>query len=523
MRFFKWWGALPPWRLASGALSGVLLTLAFPDIGLEWLAWGGLVPLFFAVRCLPVGQSFGIGFVAGFVHYLSLLYWLLPTLSRYGELPLVVAGVLFLGLVLALSVYVGTFAMMPAAWLDRPVIGALAVPCGWVALEYARTFLFSGLPWELLGYSQFENLPLIQVADITGVYGLSFLVAFGNVIVFYLLQVVIPIKGSGDQIEKRWAAGLLAGFLILLGATWGYGKYRLTVVENLLADAPTMKMTVVQGNIDQAQKWAPAYRLSSVEKYMALASQEMPRSPQLVILPETAMPFYFIYDEALTRMVQDKARDMGSYILAGAPSFSGTVDHFTFYNSAYLVSPVGKILDRYDKAHLVPFGEYLPGGDWLPYLEKIVYGAGDFSPGEPGKLLHLDDWRLGVQICYEAIFPGGCRQLVSNGADVLVNITNDAWYGKTSAPYQHFSMTVMRAVETRRSLVRSANTGISGLVYPSGQIKAQTALFTDAVETYQVPRLNILSVYTRAGDLFAKICVIFIIFMLWQGYRRKKA
>ncbi len=519
--FIRKAGTIPPKRLALAVVSGLLLTASFPVVGWEYLAWIALVPLLFAVRGFSPGRSFVLGLVTGCVHYFSLIYWMLPTLSRYGELPLIAAALLFVGLVLSLALFPAVFTLLLSGWLDRPGPGVLVVPWVWVTLEYLRSFLFSGLPWELLGYSQFEHLPLIQVADITGVYGISFLIVWANATVFLLLwNFFLPEKD--DNRPGKWSAGsmVLVG-LLLLGLTWTYGKMRLRNINYLLSQAPTMVMSIIQGNVDQAQKWEMAYRWRTVEKYMALAEREKAAAPRLVIFPETAMPFYFIHDKVLTDLVQEKAREMESCFLVGAPSLEQRGERFRFYNSAYLIAPSGEIVDRYDKVHLVPFGEYIPGGDWLPFLEKIVYGAGDFSPGKKGDVLGLGQWRLGVQICYEIIFSDGCRTMVDNGADVLLNITNDAWYGRSSAPYQHFSMTVLRAVESRRALVRAANTGISGWVEPTGRIRQTTGLFTEITQTYRIPKLETLSLYTRVGDLFAKICVVITVCVIGQSYRRR--
>jgi len=222
-------------------------------------------------------------------------------------------------------------------------------------------------------------------------------------------------------------------------------------------------------------------------------------------------------------MVFEGIRQSATDYLIGSPSFLRTDGGVQYYNSAYLIIPEKKTMGKYDKTHLVPFGEYVPFKKWLPFLGKIVAQVGDFSAGKVGQTLPWRREQLGVQICYEIIFPGLSRAMAKNGASVLVNITNDAWFGKTSGPYQHFSMTVFRAVENRRSLTRSANTGISGFIDPAGRILASTDLLQDAVATQTVPMLKERSVYTQIGDLFARVCLaVVLVITLIELFRQTR-
>ncbi len=512
MRFAvnRWWGAV---------VSGVLLSVAFPKIGMGWIAWGALVPLFFAMRATSGKARFWLGFGTGCVHYFSLIYWLVPTLRIYGELPLVVAVVLFLLLSMYLAVYIGLFTFIMTGIQGRRVSGIFAAPVVWVGLEYIRSFILSGFPWELLGYSQGNWLTLIQIVDITGVYGVSFLIVLVNTAIFYGLLWLTRRSWHDCQPSSRGVAcsGLL--IVILIMAALGYGVWRLKMVDSTLAEAEdTRRISVLQGNIDQSRKWEAAFKHATVEKYLALSDSASQAAPFLMVMPETAMPFFFMYESDLTARIKKQARDLNVYILTGAPSFEKTAGGRALYNSAYLIAPDGEVVDRYDKSHLVPFGEYIPLGDWFPFMEQIVFGSGDFSSGKASHVLEMGQWDLGIQICFEIIFPSAARLMTKNGADVLVNITNDGWYGRTSAPYQHFSMTVFRAVENRRSLVRSANTGISGFVDPAGRIVGATRLFTKCIDTYKVPACGITSVYTQVGDVFAKVCIVLMVFVLWRRY-----
>jgi apolipoprotein N-acyltransferase len=227
----------------------------------------------------------------------------------------------------------------------------------------------------------------------------------------------------------------------------------------------------------------------------------------LIVWPESAAPFYFLAEVPPTRMVMQGIAEAGTHFLIGAPAFELRGEKADYYNSAYLVGPRAEVLGRYDKAHLVPYGEYTPFKEFLPFLGKIVEHVGDFKAGETGKTLEWMDRKLGIQICYEIIFPGLAREQVRNGANLLITITNDAWYGKTAGPYQHFSLAVLRAVENRRALVRSANTGISGFIDPVGRPLDLTPLMEEAAVVRELPLLDTRTFYTRWGDVFAGACL----------------
>ncbi len=496
------------YTLALPLLSGLLMTGAFPKVGMDWLAWFALVPLLISLRRLSLKKSFLAGFVAGLSHYLTLTYWLAYTMKTYGNLPLVLCIPILLLLSAYLGLYVAVFSMGVSRVCMKPGCCILMIPLIWVALEYVRSFFLTGFPWELLGYSQFRHLNLIQITDISGVYGVSCLLALSNAAIFLAYLRLKGEKWQGTAVSRRVAAGSVICFALMFGLAWSYGKWRVASVDQAMTDAPSLKVAIVQGNIDQAKKWDAAFRHATIRKYVELSLSAKPRNPDLLVWPETATPFYFLHNTGLSRIVIRGIQETGSDFLIGSPSFVREGERIVAYhNSAYLVSRSGEILGKYDKAHLVPFGEYVPLKKWLPFIGKMVEHVGDFRPGEEGKTLLLRGAPLGIQICYEIIFPNLSRAMVKNDAALLINITNDAWYGTTSAPYQHFSMTLFRAVENKRSLIRSANTGISGFIDPAGRMIASTPLFADAVLTRAVPLLTEKTLYTRFGDIFAMICL----------------
>jgi apolipoprotein N-acyltransferase len=513
------------WFLAI--LSGVLLTGAFPKVGFWQLGWFALVPLLMAVKDLSFGQAFRIGFAAGMAHFLTLLYWLLYTMQTYGGLPLYLAvPVLFL-LSAYMAIYIGFFAAFITPWTRSFSWGCFAaVPLFWVSLEYIRGFLFTGFPWSFLGYSQFNQLHIIQISDIFGVYGVSFLMALSNAAVFLVLEITFVQKSAKkkNQIITFKALQILSVFIVLLAATWTYGKWQISSFDDQLSKATVSRMTVVQGNIDQAIKWDPAFQIETTEKYINLSLSAEKKDPDLIVWPETATPFYFLYDAQLSRMVIDLVSYMERDFLLGSPSYTydETKEDIIYYNSAYLIDSDPKVIGKYDKVHLVPFGEYVPFKKWLPFLGKMVDHVGDFKHGKKGETLAWKDENLGVQICFEIIFPNLSRAMVKNGAGILINITNDAWFAKTSAPYQHFAMAVFRAVENRRSLVRAANTGISGFVDPVGRITNQSALFEDAVLTENIAIYHETSLYTRLGDFFAIACTLISVVLVFISITRAK-
>lgn len=505
--------------------SGLLLTAAFPRAELAALAAVALIPLLLGIRSARPGEAFRLGWVAGMVHALGLVYWIVPTLGTYGGLPVWVS-VPLLGLLAAyLALYPAAFAGLLAGLRPPPAALPMLAPALWTALEYLRTHLLTGFPWALLGYSQYRQLHLIQISDMVGIYGVSFLLGALNAAGALAAMAVAGRGWRGRPVSRKTAVVAAAATALLTAGVWGYGAWRLDQVDRMAGAAPVTRAAVVQGNIEQAVKWDPAFQESSVEKYIALSARAMADRPELVVWPETAAPFYFTRNRRLTERVKAGVRKAGAFFVVGSPSAERAGDGVELFNSAFLVRPDGQIAGRYDKFHLVPFGEYVPLEEFLPFVDKLVAQAGDFGTGQKGEVLRSAGHRLGVLICYEAIFPSLARAAIRNRAGLLVNITNDAWYGRSSAPHQHFSMAVLRAVETRRGLVRAANTGISGFIHPSGRITGATGLFEDAVMTRPLPVLRTTTIYTRIGDLFAGLCLagtlIFAIIRLHQWRRNR--
>lgn len=479
--------------LALAGLSGGLLVLAFPSFDIWPLAFVVLVPW---LARIP-GQSprtAGLGgLVAGMAFFLGSLWWVAGTMVRYGALPaplaLPVAIAVLAALALYLGLYVAAFSAL-LAWL-RPTSGpafVLAAASLWVALEYLRTHLLTGFPWNLLGYSQYRNFALLPVATITGVYGLSFLVMATNAALAWAL------RHWGRWAETGRAVGVVAALAVLALVP---GRWMPAARPK-----PAVPVTIIQGNIAQELKWDPARQNETLRTYRRLTqAAAVEGQPALIVWPETAVPFPFEADPR-REAVLDVARAVRVPLLVGAPRVDRAAGRV--FNSAFLIDPTGRVADRYDKVHLVPFGEYVPlrrvffFADWF-----VAGGIGEFAAGTRQTLFESPAGRFGVTICYEAIFPDLVRRAFAAGADFLVNLTNDAWFGRTPAPYQHLAMATVRAVENGAYVVRAANTGISAIIAPDGRILRASGLFTqEALAGLVAPRRG-TTFYTRYGDVFA--------------------
>jgi len=482
-------------------LSGMFLFLSFPKYGSGLLAWIAFIPLFFALKkAATFTQGLLLGFITGIVSYTGIIYWIAFVIINYGYLPLYTGIVVMLLLACYLSIYIALFAGC-IVYFREGIPLYLTAPVLWVCFEYGKSFLLTGFPWENLGYSQYLNTYLLQFADIAGVFGLSFLIVLINATVFEVIN---------KRSKKEYIIACVV-FLILAGA-YAYGICRLDQVNKSVRNSPGMEVSLIQGNIDQSIKWDENYKRETLNKYEQLSLNSLPGNGSLIVWPETAAPFFFQDINSLHNQIINLSRKTNSWLLFGSVSSSQTKNTNDYFNSAYLLSPSGEVKGRYDKVHLVPYGEYVPYRDIFPFVKKLTAGIGDLGRGAGFNPLSLDNKKIGILICYESILPFAARMYKNNSADLLVNITNDAWFGKTSAPFQHFSMAVFRSVETRLYLVRAANTGISGIIDPGGHIVAETKIFQkDALKGY-VKFVSIPTFYAKYGDILVTVCFVLIIF-----------
>lgn len=501
-----------PWRvILSSTLAGLLLALAYPRPDFTAIAWIALVPLCLCLHERP----FWSGFAAGLGFFGLVLYWLNIVMVTFGHLHPLLSLLCYLLLVAYLALF---FAGVTwgTAYLQRrlQLSSALTFPVLWVVFEYLRAHALSGFPWALLGYSQQGWLEAIQSADLFGVYGISYLLALVNV------TIALVIVALRDRRSMPRLA--VTGAILLFCANLLYGY--TTLEKSPARRERTLVTTLVQGNIDQSIKWDPAFVQATVDRYRDL-SQAAAREykSQLIVWPESATPFYFQDQSPLSDEVRQVAVTSQAALIFGSPAYEKRADgRWHFLNSAFLLGPKGETLGRGDKVHLVPFGEYVPLKSLLPFVNKLVEGIGDFSAGSI-HTLPLGATRIGLLVCYEGIFPELARAYVNQGSDLLVNVTNDAWYGQSSAPYQHLAMARFRAIENRVWLVRAANTGISAFIDPTGSIGGATPIFVTLSTTVKVGLGSRPTLYRTIGDALPIAFSLLGAYWFWRARWRQRS
>jgi apolipoprotein N-acyltransferase len=524
--------------LVLAGASGLFIPLSFPKSDLELLAWIALVPLHWALDGKTKAQAFWIGWLSGTIAFTGMMAWVVTAMTTYGKVPLPISYGILLLLTAYLGLYVGLYSA-GAVWFRSliPRYGFFVFPCLWVTLELIRTYALSGMPWGLLGYSQYRQIEIIQIADHMGVYGVSFLIVLVNVALAEFLSWLMPYFRNFRPARLPWELAAMAALLVTL--SWQYGL--VTLSETPFSDIPRSSITVgvVQPNVDQAVKWDTAYREETLARFDRL-TEKLGRATDLVVWPEAATPFVFEREPVYQLQLMALANRAQAPILFGSPAVRFYPDRRPYLmNSAYLLAPDGQLLGRYDKHHLVPFGEYIPfKSSLLFFLDKLVEGIGDFEPGTGSAVLTLTPKpksaaagkaeatpkpiSFGVAICYEVIFPNLVRQFALNGAEFLVTVTNDAWFGASSAASQHFSMVVFRSVENHLAFARSANTGISGFIDPFGRIVEATPIFTEQAVKATMQVWRPYTFYSRHGDVFAYGCAIICALLFLFGIFRSK-
>jgi apolipoprotein N-acyltransferase len=480
-------------------LSGILLALSFPRYGHPILSWVALapliVPLFEARRGAAItrGRAFLLGFVAGLGYFGGTVYWTGTVVSQFGGLSWPIGIIVAALLVAYLALFPALFALC-LGWLGvkygRRAI--LLAPALWVTTELGRTYFWSGFPWLLLGYSQTTVLPIAQFASVVGVFGMSALVALVSTALAYAV-----VSRSRDAfITIGVTTALLAGI-----AAWGSQRLQSNV---LTRQGRPVRVALIQGNIPQEQKWDDAHAVPILNAYLALTRDAAAQGAQLIIWPESSTPFPFLDDKVGGERIRAVVRETRIELLLG----SDQIEHDTksYYNAAFLVQKDGEVAGVYQKMHLVPFGEFVPLQQLLFFVGPLVEQVGGFTSGRDMVMLPTSRGPISTAICYEIVFPRLVGESVGRGSQLLTTITNDAWYGHSSAPYQHFLQASMRAIEQGRYLARAANTGITGFVDPYGRVLQQTEIFERAILVGDVRMLDGRTIYGRIGDLFAYIC-----------------
>jgi len=485
------------------------------------LALVGLVPLVALSRRLPPRQALVAGWVWGMALFLGLMYWLTVVFTSYGGLSWPLAVFTLFILVWYLGAYAGTWGCLLSWWGPKPWVLLVSGPLAWAGLEWVRGQIFTGLPWLPYAMGLSGALPLIQSLELWSTSGLSLLLVLVNALVALL---VLPRLEGGRWGRAQVAAA--AALVIILAGGWSWGSWRLAQVQAAQAAAPKLTVTVVQGNFSLPELWNRALRSQVLQRQMSLTSQagqQVSARPWLVVWPESAAPFYFLRETDASQPVLDFARQQGLHLLLGCLGAVEQGRRLQVSNRVWLVGPEGRPRGFYDKVHLVPFGEYVPLHKILFFVRAVAQIGDDFAVGQPGKTLDVAGVRVGPLICYESIFPELAREQRKNGARLLVNQTNDAWFGRTSAPYQHMAHLMFRSVENRLASARAANSGVSGFVLPSGETRRSTGLFVTAVETQRLPLMSAETFFSRHGDLAGPIGLIAGLLILGlDAWRRRK-
>jgi apolipoprotein N-acyltransferase len=489
------------------AVSGLLLALSFPKFGHPAFAWIALAPLLTAlaresrprfVRPLGLAHALRLGLLTGVVSFAGTLYWITGVMAVYGGIATSAAMLVNGALIFYLALFPGVFAVIVRRlFLSVGRRALLVAPVVWVATEFGRTYLFTGFPWVLLGYSQASVLPIAQFASLFGVWGVSMLVA--SVSTVFALFALEP-AATG---RSRWLPAVTVLAMVLAVAVWG--SRRAAAAEWTRSGEP-VRVGLIQGNVDQGQKWSPDSAAAIFDSHIRMTRQAIGAGAEFVLWPESSTPFRFDEDRADADRLRALARQARVPILFGSDEVVWRTDGIRrvvdkMFNSAFLVRPDGTTGGTYRKMHLVPFGEYVPLQQVLFFAAPLTEQVGTFSPGADAVVLPVLGHKVSVAICYEVVYPALVRQFVAGGSELLTTITNDAWFGPTSAPYQHFEQASMRAIEEGRYLVRAANTGISGIVDPYGRVVARSAIYEPAVLVGEARYLRTSTFYARHGDV----------------------
>ena len=518
---------LNAWIFAG--LSGVLQVLIFPNFSIYLLSWVALAPLIYAIlKCreqdvmmvladggqflapATAWQGFLLGYASGVIWYLGSCYWVYHVMHVYGGVNAATSAILLVMFALYLGLYHGLFGLLLALIAARrngfSLRALVFTPFVWVAVEMARTYI-TGFPWDLLGTTQIDNIPLSRIATVTGVYGISFEIALVNTAV--AAAFLVPYAKR----KLLLTAALVSAIILHAGKLAKPGAL------------PTEHgATLVQANIPILEAdWSLDYLQQTLESLRALSvrpQNEKADSPGLIIWPESPAPFWTT-DLHLRSTLATVARATDSYIIAGSIGIEHAGDPSRrpdVYNSAAVIAPNGAWTGRYDKIHLVPFGEYVPFEKLFSFAGGLTRQIGTFARGKSREPLAVGNIRTGVFICYESIFPDQVRQFARNGGEVFVNVSNDGWYGEGGAARQHLNMARMRAVENNRWLLRDTNSGITAVIDPYGRIVAEAPRNQRVALQAAIGLEESTTFYTRHGDWFSFLCAIITLTALALRY-----
>ena len=508
-------GRLILFTILSGILSGLSQPFVISFLSEKellnpllagFLAWISYIPMFYILKGVEPKKGFWLGLIGGIVYFSIVLYWLDIAMTVFGNMPQYLAIPALSLLIMYCALYWGLWGYV-STYISRS-IGidfSIVAPIVFVSLEFIRNYLLSGFPWGNIAYSQYKNLVFIQIASLGGIYLVEYVILLINAVLERWFRFFF------DRKEKRPVRYSVV-LLVILSFVYIYGLIRASIVNTEMIDSQKIKASLLQGNIDQGiKKRSSQYQGTILSNYLDLIERSKEFGPDIVIWPEAAFPLS-LPDEMTSFANPDRLLNADTFPfvqIVGVSTYYYSQGKRLLHNGAFILDENLDVVGRYYKSHLVPFGEYVPLG--IP-VEKFVSGVGTFVPGEevkPVEVVHNGkSIKAGILICYEGIFPEISREQTRKGANILVNLTNDAWYGISSAPYQHLSMYVFRAIENGRYILRVANTGVTAFINPYGKITSQIEIFERAILNDEVSLIDGLTVYTIIGDVFAILCLL---------------
>lgn len=506
------WERLPG-GLMMAAASGGLLALALPPRPYPWLAWVVLVPLLLAVRSGGRRRAALLGLLAGTIYALASVYWVMGTMVRYGPLPVWLAAAATLLLALYMGGYTAVWAALAPGLIRRHRhTGPIWLATAWVVLEWLRTHLFGGFGWAHLGYTQVTTPAILQVAELGGIFAISWLIVAVN---GALTATVVHLA---DRRPHALQPQLLAAVAVILAAA-AFGEVRLAKIRATPVRRE-LPVALVQGNVPEGEKWDPARRREILERYLSMSEALGTGSARLVVWPEAAIPYLLQGSPAFDARLRQVCARTGAELIFGG--LWQDPANQSYRNSAYAISAAAGVVGRYDKLHLVPFGEYVPLARLLAFVRSITAEIGDFRPGTAATLLPAAGEQVGCPICFEVTYPGLIRDFVRGGATMLATVTNDAWFGDSVAPRQHLLVAAVRCVEARLPMVRAANTGITAVIDADGRILAEAPQFETTTLTATVPLRDLgPTLYSRLGEGW--LIALLVAWGVAEGLHRRRA
>ena len=492
--------------LILSIISGILIGLSFPNFNLFFLAWISFIPLIYCVYKNNFNYAVLYGLVTGIVYSLTAFNWMFLFLLKNTETffdSFIVSAIVWIGLALYFVVWTAVIKYCNLKIKNNGFIMTLFVSSAWIVLEYIRNYFFGSFPINLLGYSQSSFLPLIQFADMCGVYGISFVIVVINFLLFSLIY---------NKNKKYLITALIIISLLLV-----YGFVRINQISKI--NKEEIKIGIIQPNIEQIKRWNKMYKKEIVMKIKNIVEYFKEKNTDIMLYPETVLPGYLRKEEEIKEFVEQISVISNISLIGGMD-----VEDYKVYNSIFIVSKNGEFIDKYKKKHLVIFGEYIPFQGFFAKMFSKLFSNNNLTKEIELKVFKFDRYTLGINICSENYYPYLSRELVLKGATILTTHSNDSWCDGFSYPYQHFILNIFRAIENRKYLIISANTGISGVIAPTGKVVKQTKNKEQICFEENVYTNNYITIYDKIGDSFVYLCMVyaFLVFFICILIRKKK-